>query len=58
MREKQVGPSEMKALRERIEALGRTGACAWSGRRVRPAKPAGKVRGNRTVADLVVENRD
>jgi hypothetical protein len=33
-------------------------AIAWSGRRLRPAKPAGKVRGNRTVADLVIENRE
>jgi hypothetical protein len=32
-------------------------AIAWSGRRLRPGKPAGKVRGNRTVADLVIENR-
>jgi hypothetical protein len=32
-------------------------AIAWSGPRLRPGKPAGKVRGNRTVADLVIENR-
>ena len=32
-------------------------AIAWSGRRLRPAKPAGKVRGNKTVADSVIENR-
>ena len=49
---------EAVPLRERIEALRRAGAIAWSGRRLRPAKPAGKVRGNKTVADLVVENRE
>jgi hypothetical protein len=27
-------------------------------KRLRPAKPVGKVRGKRTVADLVVENRE
>ena|SRR5919108_784530 len=44
--------------RERVEALRKTGAIAWSGQRLRPAKPAGKVRGRKTVADLVVENRE
>ena len=46
------------SLRERVEALRTAGAIAWSGRRLRPAKPAGKVRGSKTVADLVVENRE
>ena len=46
------------SLRERVEALRKTGAIAWSGRRLRPARPAGKVRGKKTVADLVVENRE
>lgn len=46
------------SLRERVEALRRAGAIAWSGRRLRAAKPAGKVRGTKTVADLVVENRE
>ena len=44
--------------RERVEALTRAGAIAWSGRRLRPAKPADKVGGRKTVADLVVENRE
>jgi hypothetical protein len=46
------------SLRERIEALKRAGTIAWSGRRLRPAKPAGKVRGAKTVAELVVGNRE
>ena len=58
MREKHVGARALKALRDRVEALRRTGSCAWSGRRLRPAKPAGKVRDTKTVADLVVENRE
>lgn len=58
MREKRLRIRELKLLRERVDALGRAGAIAWSGRQLRPAKPAGKVRGNKTVADLVVENRD
>jgi prevent-host-death family protein len=46
------------SLRDRIEALRKAGAIAWSGRRLRAARPAGKVRGTKTVADLVVENRE
>jgi prevent-host-death family protein len=49
---------EAMSLRERVEALRRAGMIAWSGRRLRPAKPVGKVRGKRTIADLVVENRE
>lgn len=46
------------SLRERVEALRKAGAIAWNERRLRPATPAGKVRGNKTVAALVVENRE
>lgn len=49
---------EAISIRERVEALKRAGAVAWSGQRLRPAKPVGKVRGARTVADLVGENRE
>jgi prevent-host-death family protein len=49
---------EAMSLRERVEALRRAGTIAWSGRRLRPAKPVGKVRGTRTISDLVVENRE
>jgi antitoxin (DNA-binding transcriptional repressor) of toxin-antitoxin stability system len=49
---------EAMSLGELVEALRKAGAIAWSGRRLRPAKPAGKVRGTKTVANLVVENRE
>lgn len=49
---------EAASLRVRVEALRRAGAIAWSGRRLRPAKPVGKLRGHKTLADLVVENRE
>ena len=45
-------------LRERLEILVRTGAVLWNGRRFRPGKPVARVRGKRTVADLVIENRE
>jgi prevent-host-death family protein len=49
---------EALSVRERVDALRRAGTIIWSGRRLRPAKPAGKVRGDRTVADVVVDNRE
>jgi prevent-host-death family protein len=49
---------EAVSLRDRVEALRKAGAIAWSGRRLRRAKPAGKVRGGKTVADLILENRE
>lgn len=49
---------EALTLRERVETLRNAGTIAWSGRRLRPAKPVGRARGDRTVADLVVENRE
>jgi len=49
---------EAISLRERVDALRNAGAIAWSGRRLRRAKPAGKVRGDKPVADLIIENRE
>lgn len=39
-------------------ALKKAGTVAWSGRRLRAAKPAGKIRGTKTVASLVTANRE
>lgn len=50
--------SDVKSIRARIDQLRRAGLIAWSGRRLRPIKPVGRVRGNRSVADLISENRD
>jgi prevent-host-death family protein len=49
---------EAITLRARVDALRNAGTIAWSGRRRRPANPRGRVSGDRTVADLVVENRE
>ena len=49
---------EAISLRERVDVLRKAGAIAWSGRRLRRAKPVGKVRGDKTVADLISENRE
>ena len=49
---------EAVTVGERVEALKQSGAIAWSGRRLRAAKPVGKIRGHKTIADLVGENRE
>jgi prevent-host-death family protein len=49
---------EATSVSDRLDALRTAGAVSWSGRRLRPAKPAAKPRGRRTVADLVTENRE
>ena len=49
---------EAISLRERVDALRNAGAIAWSGRRLGRAKPAGRVFGGKTVAELIIENRE
>ena len=49
---------ETTSLRERLEALCGAGSLAWSGRRLRRVTPVARVRGRRTVSDLVSENRE
>lgn len=48
---------EADSLDERIDTLRNAGSIQWSGRRLGPMKPAVRVRGKRTVSDIVVENR-
>jgi len=49
---------EATSISKRLEALRQAGNVAWSGRRLRRIKPVARVRGKRTVADLVTENRE
>ena len=48
---------EGASLEQRIERLRNAGSIEWSGRRLRKVKRGVRVRGRRTVADLVVANR-
>jgi prevent-host-death family protein len=48
---------EADSLDERIDRLRNAGSIHWSGRRLGAAKPAVRVRGKRSVADILVENR-
>lgn len=49
---------ESAPLDERLRTLRNAGAILWSGRRLGTTKPVARVRGKRTVADIVVENRE
>ena len=49
---------EADSLEERLETLKMSSTVQWSGRRLQKTKPEVRTRGKRTVADLVVENRD
>jgi prevent-host-death family protein len=49
---------EAASVRERLEALRQAGSIAWSGQRLRQAKPVARTRGDRTVAGLVTEGRE
>ena len=49
---------EARWLDERLDTLRNAGTILWSGRRLGARKPDVRVRGKRTVADIVVENRE
>lgn len=49
---------ESGSLDERLDTLKNSGTILWSGRRLPRVKPAVRVRGRRSVADIVVENRE
>ena len=49
---------EAESLDERIDSLRNAGSIQWSGRRLAGTKPAVRVRGKRTVAEILVENRE
>ena len=44
-------------VEERIAAMVQGGLVAWSGKKLGPMSPIAKARGKRTVADLLVEDR-
>jgi prevent-host-death family protein len=49
---------EAPPLDERLRTLKSAGTILWSGRRLKKTKPAVSARGRRTVADIIVENRE
>ena len=49
---------ETEPLDAKLRRLRAAGVILWNGRRLAKTKPVARVRGKRTVADIVVENRE
>lgn len=49
---------EPASLEARLEGLAAAGVIAWSGERLAPVAPPARLRGSRTVADLLLEDRE
>jgi antitoxin (DNA-binding transcriptional repressor) of toxin-antitoxin stability system len=45
-------------VRDRIEAMAQSGLLAWNKRKLKPMAPVARVRGKRTVAELLIEGRE
>lgn len=46
------------SLEEKEQHLVDSGVLAWSGRKLKPRSPSIRPRGNRTVSELLLEDRD
>ena len=48
-----------ETLEERIRSLVQSGVADWNGKKLKPGKPAAKIKpGSKTLAEIVSENRD
>ena len=47
-----------QSLEQKIEAMTQAGLLHWSGKKLEPMEPVAAVRGTRTVADLLIEDRE
>ncbi|RMG50711.1 MAG: type II toxin-antitoxin system prevent-host-death family antitoxin [Acidobacteria bacterium] len=47
-----------QSTEEQLEALSKAGLIAWNGQRLQPLAPVAQARGDRTVADLLLEDRE
>ena len=45
-------------LEERLRSMMEAGLLVWSGNKLEPMGPLGSVRGERTVADLLIDDRE
>jgi prevent-host-death family protein len=45
-------------LEARLQAMAQAGLLLWSGKKLQPMLPVARGRGDRTVADLLVEDRE
>ncbi len=45
------------SLTERLEELQQAGLIRWNGKKLPPVKPVAKLRGKKTIADIIIEER-
>jgi prevent-host-death family protein len=45
-------------VQDRIEAMAQSGLLLWNKRKLKPMAPVARVRGKRTVAELLIEDRE
>jgi prevent-host-death family protein len=48
---------EATSIEARVKELVRSGLISWNGEKLPPARPRVKVRGKKTVSDIVIEDR-
>ncbi len=46
-----------QSLEDRLQAMAQAGLVLWSGRKLEAMAPVAQVRGERSIADLLVEDR-
>ncbi|HLB48128.1 MAG TPA: type II toxin-antitoxin system prevent-host-death family antitoxin [Anaerolineales bacterium] len=52
-----IVPPEI-SLEDKLEAMRRAGLIRWSGKKLTPTKPIARLRGNKSIADIIIENRE
>jgi prevent-host-death family protein len=48
---------QAQSLEERLAELEQAGLIRWSGKKLSPMKPLAKMRGKKTIAEMIVEER-
>ena len=46
-----------QTLDERLDELQRAGLIRWNGKKLSPTKPIAKLRGKKTIAEIIIEDR-
>lgn len=47
-----------KSTEDQLEALSEAGLIAWNGQKLQPLAPVAQAKGDRTVADVLLEDRE
>jgi len=49
---------ETQSIKEQLKSLNQTGLIAWNGKKLPKIEPVAKAKGKKTVADLLLEDRE